>query len=138
MAHWESLMISSSVLVRSPENPRSASKMAASSALLLVGRSARAMAPGSCLTSTAAQPSLTSLDWAVRPMNTAAPAATPEWGLKEPSVQAVSLRRGSPACPGSRARASLETSRMDRPASSANCRNGTALPIARRTVAPSA
>eukprot|EP00969_Alexandrium_andersonii_P131497 5814902-Alexandrium_andersonii.AAC.1 len=88
MAHWESLMISSSALVQSPENPRSASRMAASSALLLVGRSARAMAPGTCLTSTAAQPNLTSLDWAVRPTNTAAPAAPPEWGLKEPSVQA--------------------------------------------------
>eukprot|EP00969_Alexandrium_andersonii_P025138 1098827-Alexandrium_andersonii.AAC.1 len=67
--------------------------MAASSALLLVGRSARATAPGACLTSTAAHPSLTSLDWAVRPTNTAAPAATPERGLKEPSAQAVSLRR---------------------------------------------
>eukprot|EP00969_Alexandrium_andersonii_P321744 14216150-Alexandrium_andersonii.AAC.1 len=96
MAHWGSLMISSSAPVCNPEKPRSAGRMAANSALLLVGRSANATAPGVCLTSTAAQPSLTSLDWAVRPTNTAAPAAAPECGLNEPSVQAVSLRRGSP------------------------------------------
>eukprot|EP00969_Alexandrium_andersonii_P123129 5442214-Alexandrium_andersonii.AAC.1 len=94
-----------SALVGTPERQRSARRMAASSALLLVGLSASGMVPAVGLMDTAARPILTSLPHEVKPMMMAAPAASPERGSNEPSAQAVSLRSGSSRRPGRRDRA---------------------------------
>eukprot|EP00969_Alexandrium_andersonii_P237823 10497919-Alexandrium_andersonii.AAC.1 len=68
--------------------------MAASSALLLVGLSARGSPPGVGRTTTAAQPILTRAASVVSPTGTAAPAASPVLGSKEPSVHAVTRLSG--------------------------------------------